>query len=181
MSSANWLLSHGYGICAELDGFVLLRANYSGPLVRYSPLVESLPASEFWMPSRGAEPANAPANASFYGPYDELFSVDFAGLSYGIRPEWYGPYLALPPGKFNVTFFVKGVKGGEAQFFASAENGTVPLSSTGVVLGGGWQEVTLTVDAQAFYGWVGLGCSASGAPVSVRWVEVKQVASSIQA
>ena len=176
LSLAESLLSRGYGIYAELDGFALLKANYSGPPVRYSPLVETLPASEFWTPSLGARPGDAPANASFYGPYDELFAVRFRGLGYGVVPEWYGPYSALPPGEFNVTFEVKGEPGEAADFYVQAYNGSVELASSALVLSGAWQGVTLTVSSGSFYGWVGFGCSTAGPAVELRGVEVVQVA-----
>ena len=176
MKAGNWLLSHGYGLYAELDGFVLLRANYSGPLQKYSPLVERLPASDFWAPSSGPRPGDAPANSSFYGPYDELFAVHFRGLGYGVVPEWYGPYSALPPGEFNVTFEVRGEPGEAADFCVQAYNGSVELASSAFVLSGAWQGVTLTVSSGSFYGWVGFGCSAAGPAVELKGVEVVQVA-----
>ncbi len=157
MEAANWLLAHGYGIYAELDGFVLMRKGYSGSPLRYSLLVEDLSPSQFW--HSGPAPAGAPANLSWYGPYDELFTVRFSGLSYEVSPEWYGPYLALPPGKFKVAFLVRGVQG-EVGAYVYADNGTSLINSTRVLMkaGGGWVNVTVTLGA--FQGWMGLGISS---------------------
>jgi len=171
-------LGRGYGLYAEVDGFALLKANYSGPLVDYSPLEEEIPASQFWVngvsgPSR---PDDAPANSTFYGPYDELYSVSFKGFSPVVTPEWYGPYSALPPGEFNVTFEVKGEPGETADFYVQAYNGSVELASSAFILSGAWQGVTLTVSSGSFYGWVGFGCSAAGPAVELTGVEVVQVA-----
>jgi len=157
--AANWYLDHGYGLVAEGDGIVLLERGYSGPLRYYSPLEVVLPASSFISKGAGGEE----------GPYFEVPHLLFSGLSYRIKGAWYGPYFALPPGRYQVRFYLSGAKS-DLTLYAAAYNGSRPLNSTLVGPNGPF-DLDLTVDR--FYGWVSLGFVGDA---QLRSVEVVQVA-----
>ena len=77
-----------YGILAEASGFVLLQRNYTGPIEYYVPMSEYFSAKQL---SKG--PSSILANGTIY-----------ANNITSWQPIWFGPYITLPPGVFNITF-----------------------------------------------------------------------------
>ena len=76
-----------YGIMAEDDGFILLKHNYTGPIIYYQP------TSEQFLPT-----SLAVLNESYRN----------GNIITGTNPDghriWYGPYTFLSPGQYQVTF-----------------------------------------------------------------------------
>ena len=76
-----------YGIMAEDDGFILLKHNYTGPIIYYQPTSEQFSPTSL-----------AVLNESYRN----------GNIITGTNPNghriWYGPYTFLSPGQYQVTF-----------------------------------------------------------------------------
>ncbi|WP_449462610.1 DUF2079 domain-containing protein [Tardisphaera miroshnichenkoae] len=160
---ANAYLKKGYGMLAEGDGVVLMKANYSGPLLYYSPLEVSYPSSFFFRNG---------SSSCVCGPYDVLPTLVVTGMSYSIGHVLYGPYSVLFPGKFLVTFALSAPRGENVTVYVSADGGAVMLASEEAMASGGTQDVTLALSLNEFYGWVGFGARGASAIEGVGVVQV---------
>ncbi|MEM3830341.1 MAG: DUF2079 domain-containing protein, partial [Conexivisphaerales archaeon] len=76
-----------YGILAEEDGFVLLKHNYKGPIIYYKPEYEQIFPAQLLVLNNSYRAGN---------------------IITGTNPDghriWYGPYILLNPGEYQVTF-----------------------------------------------------------------------------
>jgi len=77
-----------YGILAEVSGIILLKKNYTGPIEYYVPLSKYFSANQL-----NFEPYSTLENGTIYANNISKW-----------QPIWYGPYITLPPGLFNITF-----------------------------------------------------------------------------
>jgi uncharacterized membrane protein len=82
----NFTNSKFYGILAELSGIILLERNYSGSPVVYNPINKFVSAGEFDV-----------SNLSSY-------SHGIISTRNVIGSVWFGPYMTLPPGIFEIKF-----------------------------------------------------------------------------
>ena len=78
-----------YGIMAEEYGFILLKHNYTGPIIYYHPISEQFAPNDLFV-----------LNSSYR--LDNIIT--------GTNPDghriWWGPYAFLAPGQYSVTFYL---------------------------------------------------------------------------
>jgi hypothetical protein len=80
-----------YGILAEASGIVLLKKNYTGQIEYYAPMKENFNVNQL-----KAGSVSTMANGTIYAN----------NISKWVY-IWYGPYIVLFPGVFNITFQLK--------------------------------------------------------------------------
>jgi hypothetical protein len=159
-----------YGILAEASGIVLLKKNYTGPIIYYVPLYENFPYSKL-----NLGPLSKENNNYLYAQNISKYNV-----------IWYGPYKALPPGEYNITF----------QLMTSNNNANNTLNLDVSANGGGiilasktidgsyfnnknkWENITLTVNLTNFYSYVEFRGFSSywNGTISLKGIYVEQVA-----
>jgi uncharacterized membrane protein len=81
--------SGNFGIMAEIGGFVLLKYNYTGPIVYYQPIYDSFP----------------PSDLSTYNNSYRREGV-ISGINTTGEVLWYGPFTFLYPGTYTVTYLL---------------------------------------------------------------------------
>ena len=84
-----------YGIVASCNGLVLLERNYTGPVMLYSPVHYKLPATQFSIYWHAIRSDNS------------ILVVDANRSSVDGIASWFGPYTALQPGTYRVTFYLE--------------------------------------------------------------------------
>ena len=76
-----------YGIMAEDDGFILLKHNYTGPIIYYQPTSEQFSPTSLAVLNESYRNGNIITGTNPHG-----------------HRIWYGPYTFLSPGQYQVTF-----------------------------------------------------------------------------
>ena len=84
-----------YGIVASYNGIVLLERNYTGPILIYSPIHYEMGGAQFFTYWHAEKHGN-----KIFVTNSNKSTVD------GIA-SWYGPYDTLPPGTYQVTFYLE--------------------------------------------------------------------------
>jgi len=159
-----------YGILAEASGIVLLKKNYTGPIIYYVPLYENFPYSQLIL-----GPLTKENNNYLYAQNISKFNT-----------IWYGPYKGLPPGEYNITFQLMTSNNNANNTLmvdVSANYGQTILASK--TINGSyfnnknkWENITLKVNLTNFYGYVEFRGFSSywNGTIALKGVYVEQVA-----
>jgi len=92
---SNPILSKNFGVFAWVDGVMLFKRGYSGPPVLFVPYVQTFTYKDF-VPQKGTYVISDGAG-NYMLRHANITNADF----------WWGPYVFLPPGVYNVTLWLK--------------------------------------------------------------------------
>lgn len=184
-SMAKWLpyfLSTGrYGIVVNDDGVMLLRANYTGPVMLYGNTNYRFNYQNLYLyaGSTSSDPTSSSETVLVHRTSDQM------GVTF-----WFGPYAPLPPGRYNATFVLKtsGITNGSLQLQVSAFLGTdniAVLADQNITQAsfshpGDWTKFSLTFEytpQQAALGTLEFrGVNAFRGPIYLDYINVTYVA-----
>ncbi|AAY81223.1 DUF2079 domain-containing protein [Sulfolobus acidocaldarius] len=88
-----------YSMLAEANGLLLLKANYTGPIVYFKPFSKYFSALNFYVGSPTYFEVNDPQIGTVYVYKNGTYPLN--------TPLWYGPYYNLPTGTYVAQFYVK--------------------------------------------------------------------------
>ncbi|MCW1311537.1 MAG: DUF2079 domain-containing protein, partial [Candidatus Rehaiarchaeum fermentans] len=161
-----------YGILAEAYPIVLLERDYTGPILYYVPFSEYFPYNEFILGSL------TKTNNNY------LYAQNISNYV----PVWYGPYIYLGPGKYNITFQLETSNNSLSNTLkldVSANSGQTILASQKIngsnfTVENKWTNITLSINVSNFIQKVefrGFSSHWNGT-IALKGVYVKQVAPS---
>jgi uncharacterized membrane protein len=176
-----YFLSTGeYGIVVNDDGVLLLKANYTGPVLlggstEYTFNYQTL---DLGAGSRQSDPTSVSGTVLVHT------SSDPSGGTF-----WFGPYASLPPGRYDVTFALKSAPTTNGSLYLDVDNfvnsTSAPilaqqhLTQVSFSSPGSWTNFTLvfnyTPQESATGGLEFRGVDAVGGPFSLDYVEVTYV------
>ena len=167
----------GYGVLVDDDGVLLLEAGYTGPVLLAGPTDYSFDYRTLALRSGSeqTDPSSASGTVLVHSPSDTN------GTTF-----WFGPYVSLPPGRYDVTFVMKAAPSTQGSLYLQVsefENSTsTPLLSQRLVTQadfpqpGSWTQFTLTFDltpGESANGTLEFrGVDAVGGPFSLDYVLV---------
>jgi len=176
-----YFLSTGnYGIVVNDDGVMLLKANYSGPVLLAGSTDYTFNYQTLDL-SAGSEESD-PSSVS--GTVLVHTSSDLSGGTF-----WFGPYVSLPPGRYDVTFVLKTAPATNGSLYLDVDNfvnstsapilAQQELTQADFSSPGSWTNFTLTFNytpQDASTGGLEFrGVDAIGGPFSLDYVEVTYV------
>jgi uncharacterized membrane protein len=175
------LMSTGqYGVVVNDDGVILLKANYSGPVLlagetNYTYDYQTL---DLRSGSKQADSTSASGVVLVHSPSDQ------SGATF-----WFGPYASLPPGQYNVTFVMKTTAQTSGSLYLEVDTflnstsapilGQRVINSSSFVNPGSWTSFNLAFNYTSLESANGLlefrGVDAVGGPFSLDYVQVTYV------
>ncbi|RLG73881.1 MAG: hypothetical protein DRO23_07990 [Thermoprotei archaeon] len=188
------LSNRSYGLYAYADGIILLRKNYTGKPILYYPFKATFKYAGLIGGKLRVSSGDLVLGDS--RPVIDLTSKSFVvvlcrGAAEGpIDVAWYGPYIFLPPGTYNVTFVLKvkkySISNGPIMKLDVASNKGLTIYSSKIItfndIGNEnqWVNATLTFSLNSFVDDIEFrGLNVGRYDVYLDYIYVEQVKLSI--
>lgn len=166
-----------YGVVVNDDGVLLLEAGYSGPIVYSGGTTYTYNYQSLYLYSgvREQDPTSQSGVVLLHEPSEE------SGVTF-----WYGPYASLPPGEYNVVFYVKSSANATGSLTLDVSNSLNATSSPTIVertinqssfaVPDVWTPFSLTFTYTPLDSSIGKlefrGVSVEGGPFELDYIEV---------
>lgn len=174
----HFISTEGYGVVADDDGVLLLKANYSGPVLLAGPTnyTYNYQTLSLLSGSEQFDPTSVSGDVLVHS------YSDGAGTTF-----WFGPYVSLPPGEYAVTFLLKTSTISNGSLVLEVDN-SESANSTSILAQaevtqasfprpGSWTPISITFEytpEQSAHGTLEFrGVNAVGGPFSLDYVRVQ--------